>query len=399
MIQLDAYATLVAATLVLLFGRMLVTRIEWLRAFHIPKPVAGGLVVALLLWGVRHTTGLSFRFDSQLQTALMLGFFASIGLSAELSSLKRGGKAVAVFLLVVTGLLVMQNTLGVGLATLLGLDPHTGLLAGSITLSGGHGTGAAWGSIFSTKYGVQSASELAIACATFGLVLGGLIGGPVARHLIKKVQVPGEGHNLDSAPQGFEMPDLERPITPFSLLETLALMAISLKGGALLAEGLQGSSLELPAFVCVLFVGVLLRNLLALFNWHEVSDREVSLLGNVCLSLFLAMALMSLRLWDLTALALPLMALLAMQTLAMALYAVFVTFPVMGRNYDAAVLAAGHCGFGLGATPTAIANMQAVTQRFGPSHLAFLVVPMVGAFFIDIVNAMVIKLFLALPFL
>ncbi len=230
-------------------------------------------------------------------------------------------------------------------------------------------------------------------------MLGGLIGGPVARYLVKKVKVPGEEHNRDDAPQGFEMPDMERPLTTFSLIETLALIAISLKGGEMLSAYLKGGAFELPVFVCVLFVGVLLRNVLTLLNWHEVSDREVSLLGNVSLSLFLAMALMSLRLWDLANLALPIFVLLAAQTVAMALYAIFVTFRVMGSNYDAAVLAAGHCGFGLGATPTAIANMQAITQRFGPSHLAFLVVPMVGAFFIDIINAMVIKLFLALPFL
>ncbi|MBL0560961.1 sodium/glutamate symporter [Aeromonas hydrophila] len=400
MLQLDSYATLVAATLVLLLGRLLVTRVRLLQTFNIPKPVAGGLVVALALLLLRSTLQMELQFDTSLQTPLMLAFFASIGLSAELASLKRGGKAVLTFLLVVTGLLLMQNSLGVGLATLLGLDPHMGLLAGSITLSGGHGTGAAWGATFTEKYGVQSAAELAIACATFGLVLGGLIGGPVARYLVKKVKVPGEEHNRDDAPQGFEMPDMERPLTTFSLIETLTLIAISLKGGEMLSAYLKGGAFELPVFVCVLFVGVLLRNVLTtLLNWHEVSDREVTLLGNVSLSLFLAMALMSLRLWDLANLALPIFVLLAAQTVAMALYAIFVTFRVMGSSYDAAVLAAGHCGFGLGATPTAIANMQAITQRFGPSHLAFLVVPMVGAFFIDIINAMVIKLFLALPFL
>ena len=305
MLQLDAYATLVAATLVLLLGRLLVNKIGPLRTFNIPKPVAGGLVVALVLLVLRSTLQIELQFDTSLQTALMLTFFASIGLSADLGSLKRGGKAVATFLLVVTGLLLVQNSLGVGLATLLGLDPHMGLLAGSITLSGGHGTGAAWGSIFTEKYGVQSAAELAIACATFGLVLGGLIGGPVARYLVKKVQVPGEEHNRDGAPQGFEMPDMERPLTTFSLIETLALIAISLKGGEMLALYLKGGVFELPIFVCVLFVGVLLRNLLTLLNWHEVSDREVSLLGNVSLSLFLAMALMSLRLWELASLACP----------------------------------------------------------------------------------------------
>jgi ESS family glutamate:Na+ symporter len=399
MFQLDAYATLVAATLVLLFGRFLVDRVEWLRTFNIPNPVAGGLVVALVLLLLRNLANTEVKFDTVLQTPFMLCFFASIGLSANLASLKRGGRAVAVFLAVVAGLLVVQNTLGVVFASLMGLKPHMGLLAGSITLSGGHGTGAAWAGIFSEKYGVQSASELAIACATFGLVLGGLIGGPVARYLVNKVQLPNSSHQNSDNLQAFESPDLSRQITTFSLIETLALLAISLKGGEIVATYLKGSAMELPVFVCVLFVGVILRNLLSALSWHEVSDREVSLVGNVCLSLFLAMALMSLRLWDLASLALPIFVLLAIQTVGMVVYAIFVTFRVMGSNYDAAVLAAGHCGFGLGATPTAIANMQAVTMRFGPSPLAFLVVPMVGAFFIDIFNAMIIKLFLAMPFL
>lgn len=304
---------------------------------------------------------------------------------------------VVIFLLVVTGLLLVQNAMGIGLATALGLDPLMGLLAGSITLSGGHGTGAAWSATFSEKFGLASASELALASATFGLVLGGLIGGPVARLLIKRVQVPGSDQPAPQLPKGFEQPHTERLITSFSLVETLALIAVSLMLGTLLNGMLKGTALELPTFVCVLFVGVMLRNGLAAFGAYHVFEREVSVLGNVSLSLFLAIALMSLKLWDLAALALPFFILLAAQTLVMALFAIFVTFRVMGRNYDAAVLAAGHCGFGLGATPTAIANMQAVTQRFGPSQMAFLVVPMVGAFFIDIINAIVIKLYLALP--
>ena len=198
---------------------------------------------------------------------------------------------------------------------------------------------------------------------------------------------------------GFELPERERPITAFSLIETLALISISLMAGTQLAALLKGSVFELPTFVCVLFVGVSLRNVLGLLRWHEVGEREVSLLGNVSLSLFLAIALMSLKLWQLASLALPMVVLLTAQTLAMALYAYFVTFRVMGRNYDAAVLAAGLWGLGLGATPTPIANPQAHTQWFGPAHLSFLVVPMVGAFFIDILNAVIIKLYLALPML
>ncbi|KAF2405948.1 glutamate:Na+ symporter, ESS family [Pseudomonas antarctica] len=399
MLQLDFYSTLVAASLVLLLGRWLVARIGFLRTYSIPEPVAGGLLVAALLLALRVLTDVEVRFDASLQTPLMLAFFATIGLNADFASLKKGGRVLGIFLLVVTALLVVQNAMGIALAKALGLDPLMGLLAGSITLSGGHGTGAAWGAVFSEKYGVAAASELAIASATFGLVLGGLIGGPVARLLIKRAQVPGIEQRPSGQPTGFEQPNLERTITSFSFIETLALLAISLQVGTFLSGFIQGTAYELPTFVCVLFVGVVLRNGLSALGWHQVFEREVSLLGNVSLSLFLAIALMSLKLWDLAALALPIVILLAAQALLMTLFAIFVTFRMMGSNYDAAVLAAGHCGFGLGATPTAIANMQAVTQRFGPSPIAFLVVPMVGAFFIDITNAVVIKVYLALPFL
>ncbi|RCL24466.1 sodium/glutamate symporter [Pseudomonas sp. AFG_SD02_1510_Pfu_092] len=397
MFELDFYGTLVAASLVLLLGRGLVARVGFLRAYNIPEPVAGGLVVAVALLALRGFD-VHVQFDTSLQAPLMLAFFATIGLSADFASLKKGGRVVTVFLLVVTGLLLVQNAMGIGLATALGLDPLMGLLAGSITLSGGHGTGAAWGATFSEQFGLASASELAMASATFGLVLGGLIGGPVARQLIKRVTTPGIEEAAPQLPKGFEQPDKERLITSFSFIETLALIAVSLLAGSLLDGVLKGTAFELPTFVCVLFVGVVLRNGLSVFGFYHVFEREVSVLGNVSLSLFLAIALMSLKLWDLAALALPFFVLLAAQTLVMALFAVFVTFRVMGRNYDAAVLAAGHCGFGLGATPTAIANMQAVTQRYGASHIAFLVVPMVGAFFIDIINVIVIKLYLALPF-
>jgi ESS family glutamate:Na+ symporter len=396
MLQLDFYGTLVAASLVLLLGRGLVTRVGFLRTYNIPEPVAGGLLVALALLALRGLD-IEVRFDTSLQTPLMLAFFATIGLSADFASLKKGGRRVGIFLLAVIGLLVVQNAMGIGLATALGLDPLMGLLTGSVTLAGGHGTGAAWSATFSEKYGLASASELAMASATFGLVLGGLIGGPVARLLINRVQVPGLEQAKPGMPRGFEQPNKERSITPFSFIETLALIAVSLLAGSLLNGLLKDTAFELPTFVCVLFVGVVLRNGLSALGLYQVFEREVSVLGNVSLSLFLAIALMSLKLWDLAALALPIFIILAAQTLVMALFAMFVTFRVMGSNYDAAVLAAGHCGFGLGATPTAIANMQAVTQRYGPSQIAFLVVPMVGAFFIDIINVIVIKLYLALP--
>ena len=395
--NLDTLETLMGASLVLLLGRQILARTAILRTYSIPEPVVGGLLIAFLAFALRAFFRIDVRFDTTLQTPLMLTFFATIGLNADLAGLKAGGRSLIVFLGVVVGLLVMQDALGLVLAWALGQERLLGLLGASVTLSGGHGTGAAWAKVFAERHGLASATEIAIACATFGLILGGLIGGPVARFLITRYSLVPNPESDTAGMSGFEQPKAVRPITANAVIETIALIAVCLAVGSALASWLAGTALELPAFVCVLFVGVVLRNGLAMRGWYQVFEDEVSLLGNVSLGLFLAIALMSLRLGDLASLALPLFAILVVQAIAMAAYAIFVTFRVMGRNYDAAVLAAGHCGFGLGATPTAIANMQAITERFGPSHLAFLVVPMVGAFFIDIANAVVIKLFLLLP--
>lgn len=398
MFELDIYGTLVAASGVLLLGQLMLKRIPLLAAYTIPEPVAGGLLAALLLLAARSTFGFQVQFDNSLAAPLMLTFFACIGLNADLASLRQGGRPLMIFLAVVLGFLVLQNVAGLLLASALGQSPFFGLLAGSIALSGGHGTGVAWGKVFAETHGIASATEIALACATFGLVLGGVIGGPVAKFLLRRVELPDARSKDSAAESSFEKPNQVRLITAPALIETLALISICLLGGQAVAKMLAGSLLELPAFVCVLFIGVILRNSLSAMGFYTVFERAVSVLGNVSLALFLAMALMTLRLWELSALALPILGLLFGQMLLMIAYAIFVTFPVLGRNYDAAVIAAGHCGFGLGATPTAIANMQALTNRFGPSKLAFLVVPMVGAFFIDIANAIVIKLFIALPF-
>ena len=400
MISLDVLETLVAASLVLLLGRKLVSSSSFLKTYSIPEPVVGGLLVALLLFALRSFSNTQVQFDSGLQGPLMLAFFATIGLNANLASLKAGGRTLALFLGVVLGLLVSQNIIGIGMAKIMGLDPLIGLLGASISLSGGHGTGAAWGRVFAERHGLAAATAIAIACATFGLVLGGLVGGPVAGFLVRRFNLSAAKTtqaNDDEVQQSFEQPKAVQLITPQAFIEALALIAVSLSVGTTIANQLNGTAFELPTFVCVLFVGVLLSNGLSLLVGYKIFERAIQVLGNVSLSLFLAMALMSLRLWDLATLALPVLLILTVQAVAMAAYAAFVTFRVMGKNYDAAVLAAGHCGFGLGATPTAIANMQAVTERFGPSHVAFLVVPMVSAFFIDIANAIVIKLFLALP--
>lgn len=419
---LNGFYTLILATLVLLLGRVLVRRIKFLSDFNIPEPVAGGLVAAVIVYVLNLTLGYSFNFQKELQTACMLMFFASIGLSADFSRLKSGGKPLMIFLVVVSGFIFLQDLVGVVMAKLVGLPGLMGLVTGSITLTGGHGTAGAWGPVFENKYGVVGATTLGIACATYGLVAGGLIGGPVAKRLIKRLdrQPIGEPvgqnsveklasdqslystkHDLDddlTQKEVFERPDNIRLITASSTIETLALFAGALAFADIMTHFSKGTWFELPTFVWALGGGVVIRNVLTTFFNFDMFDRAIDVFGNASLSLFLAMALLSLKLWELTDLAGPVMIILAVQTVVMILYAYFVTFRVMGKDYDAAVLAAGHCGFGMGATPTAIANMQAITDRYGASHKAFLIVPMVGAFFVDIVNATILQMFTKIPF-
>nr|WP_275663930.1 sodium/glutamate symporter [Ignatzschineria cameli] len=405
MISFDVYATIVIACLTLLLGRIVVAKIPLLDRFTIPSPVAGGLIIAFTILILKTVFDFEIKFDTALQTPLMLMFFATIGLNANFKSLLSGGLSLLIFLVVVIIFLLIQSGVGIGLAKALGIDPLMGLLAGSVTLAGGHGTGAAWGEVFSKEYGFTNATEIAMACATFGLVLGGLVGGPVARMLLRKRQmtldttIMGKDQDKEASDNitAFEQPRASRRITSNALLETITMILISITLGTIISDALNGTKFALPTFVCVLFVGVIINNVLSLISDQIIFERSVSIVGNVSLSLFLAMALMSLKLWELKSLAIPMLIILTVQAIIMALYAVFITYNAMGRGLDGAVFAAGHCGFGLGATPTAIANMQAVTERFGPSTKAFLVVPMVGAFFIDIVNAIVIKLYLMTP--
>ncbi|QQP91164.1 sodium/glutamate symporter [Skermanella sp. TT6] len=395
--EIDVVSTLVAAIVVLLIGRVVISKVGFLQRYNIPEPVVGGLLAALVITGLRVGAGMEISFDMSLQTPLMLAFFATIGLSADVKTLMQGGRTVLVFFAVVVVMLVIQNAVGVAAAISLDMHPLTGLLAGSITMSGGHGTGAAYATRFGEDYNLQGAMEVAMACATFGLVLGGLIGGPIAQRLISSNNLKaGTGVELEGAP-GELGGDEVRSLSPESFLETLFLIVICVMIGSYLGQVLKNDYLTLPAFVWTLFTGVLIRNALGLSGLRQVDGATIDLLGTVSLSLFLAMALIALRLWELVSLALPILAILAVQAVAIAAYVYFVTFRVMGSNYDAAVMSAGHCGFGMGATPTAIANMQAVAGRYGHSPQAFLIIPIVGAFLIDLANALVIQGFMSLP--
>lgn len=383
---LDPYTSTLVATLVLFVGSYLVKKVTFLQTYNIPHSVAGGLVTALFATLLYYTNGVSFASDASTQSLFMLLFFASVGLSADLASLRAGGRSLVLFVAVIAGFIVVQNSVGISLAALLGLDPLLGLVLGSITLTGGHGTAGAWGETLESVYGVQSAISVGMASATFGLVLGGLIGGPLARQLIKKHRLL---THASSDPLACELPSTSHTITPSSLLTTIALLLASLVFTQFISGATKGTSLEMPTFIWTLFGAALLRNTLA--KGAKKLENEVDLIGTISLSLYIAMALLSLRLWELADLATPLAIILLAQVVAMALYAYFVTFRVMGRDYDASVLSAGHCGFGLGATPTAVANMQAITLLHAPSHKAFLIVPLCGAFFVDIINAVIIQ--------
>ena len=390
----DAVQTLGIAILVLYTGMLVIRHVGFLRNNDIPVPVVGGLFFAAITWLAYGQFGLRLHFDMALKEPMMLAFFASIGLAADMRMLARGGPKLLWFGVICLVYLILQD--GIGMLTAIGLDMHplVGLLSGSITLSGGHGTGAAWAERFSDTANLAGAMELAMACATFGLILGGLIGGPVAGRLISKHALQPETRR--PVRQDDTQPD-EDPINTDNFLLGLFYIVVCLAGGKLLAGAMSGFAFTLPAFVWSLVIGVVIRNGTVFHKHIRVHAASVNLIGSLSLSIFLAMALMSLRLWELLGLAGPLLILLGVQVAGIIIFASFITFRFMGGQYDAAVVAGGHCGFGLGATPTAVANMEALTRRFGPAPQAFLVVPLMGAFFIDLMNAIVIQGYLSLP--
>jgi len=403
MIELDAdhvlhvrpFLSVTVGIVVLFVGKALNERVAILREYNIPEPVTGGLLFSIAFGLGYLASGVKLDFELTARDILLVYFFTVIGINAQVGDLARGGKPLAVLLAVTVAFMVAANVVGVGAARLLGLDPSVGLLAGSISMTGGHGTAIAWAPVIAETRGVTNAVEIGVLCATMGLVLASLAGGPVARLLIRR-------YRLEPQPEaGFDVgvrAEVEHPqIDYFSFLH--AILAVHVCGiiGILAHRWLESAGVKLPLFLPCLAAGILLTNLtprlLPPGAWPS-RTAALALIAEVSLGVFLAMSLMSMKLWTLASLAGPLVVLLALQLALALVFAVYVCFRLLGRNYDAAVITAGFIGFGLGATPTAMANMTAVTQRHGPSHVAFLVVPLVGAFFIDIANAMVIRLFL-----
>ncbi len=418
--KLDMIQTLALAAVVLFAGYGIRRRVAVLDRYNIPAPVVGGFLFAAVSLALRLAGVIAFEFDTTLQSPLMIAFFTTIGLGASLGLLRVGGPQVLLFWVLASLLVILQDVIGLGLARLLGVHPFLGLIAGSITMTGGHGTGAAFGKLIEEQYAFPGAVTLAMAAATFGLVSGGLLGGPIATRLIRRRGlVPRPAAEAAPAPvAASEYHPLDQEIdtepagaapTAYTLLKVVTITLVAMWAGAALGSWIQGTTgITLPAYIGAMIVAAVLRNVddgVGAFGKRRgrrkpglfaIEQRVVDDVGTVALSLFLSMALMSLKLWELFDLAIPMLVILAAQVMMMGLYATLVTFWLMGRDYDAAVMAGGHCGFGLGATPNAVANMEAITERFGPAPRAFLVLPLVGAFFIDFTNALIITTFLNL---
>ena len=384
-----------AGIVVLFVGKALNQRLALLREYNIPEPVTGGLLFAVAFWLVFLASGYRVTFELTARDVLLVYFFTTIGINARVSDLKAGGRPLVILLAAVAVFMLLQNALGVAVATLLGKPPGIGVLAGSVSLLGGHGTAIAWAPVFAEK-GIPNALEIGVLGATAGLVLASIAGGPLARFLVQRHRL--EGPAGEAPEVGVHYGDAQPGIDYFSFLH--AILAIHVCGviGILAHQGLENIGLKLPLFVPCLLAGIVLTNLLPRvaprIAWPSRTP-ALALIAEVALGVFLAMSLMSMQLWALADLAGPLFTLLGLQLVLALAFALLVLFRLLGRNYDAAVISAGFIGFGLGATPTAMANMTAVTQRHGASHVAFLVVPLVGAFFIDLLNTFVIRLFLA----
>lgn len=406
-IELDIAQTIGIAAVLLVVGDFIKNRVGLLSRYFIPGPIIGGLVFSLIAL-VGHQTGLfTFQFYDNMRAFLLLVFFTTIGFSASFELLKKGGVGVALFLAAAVGLVVLQNLLGAGLAAVLGVHPLIGVAAGSISLTGGHGTSAAFGPLLE-QAGAAGALPAAIAAATYGLVAGCVVGGPLGTLLIRRsrLRTPGlaagtaagaaaaaalaaDSANASTA----RLPEPASHGNGDTVMYASILIAVCIGVGTLLVNWLKGVGITLPSYLGPMLVAAVVRNII---DWRDsaLPLRQFEMVGNVSLGFFLAMALMSMKLWELAEVAGPLLVILLAQTVLMFAYGYFVTFRVMGRDYDAAVIAAGHCGFGMGATPNAMANMQAFTAVNGPSVKAFFVIPLVGSLFIDFFNAVIITGFM-----
>lgn len=379
------------SVIVLLIGKFLVGKIGFLNKFCIPAPVVGGLLFSLINLACNVSGAATITLDTGLQSFFMVCFFTTVGFGASISILKKGSVAVVVFLIAASILCVFQNAVGAGIAVLMGENPLLGVAVGSVPMTGGHGTSAAFGPIME-EAGLVGASTIAVAAATFGLISGSLMGGPISSRLVQKYNLKATG---DSSAANAMVNEEKKVILNSGHLSTAFFqIAVAMGIGSYVSKAIALTGLTVPAYIGSMLVAACMRNIFKDGTSKEIRFEEIQALGDIFLAIFLSQALMSLKLWELASLALPLVVILFAQVVVMYLYANLVTFRMMGKDYDAAVLTAGHCGFGMGATPNGVANMNALVSKYYPSPKAFFVLPIVGGLFIDFVNSFVILFFI-----
>ncbi|WP_368189451.1 sodium/glutamate symporter [Agathobacter rectalis] len=392
-IQLDMYQTLAFAVLVLLLGNYLKKKIYFLQKFCIPAPVIGGLIFAIMTC-ICYVTGIAeFSFNDTLREVCMVFFFTSVGFQANLKVLKSGGKSLIVFLGLVIVLIILQNLTAVGLAKLLNLNPLIGMCTGSIPMVGGHGTAGAFGPVLE-DLNIKGATTICTAAATFGLIFGSLIGGPLGKRLIEKHSLLNTAANEDDSLLVEDEKKHERHTNMYA--DSVFQLILAIGVGTIFTMLLTKTGLTFPIYIGAMLAAALMRNICEYTGIATIHMGEINDLGGISLSLFLGMAMITLRLWELASLALPLVILLAAQVLLIIIFTYVIEFNIMGRDYDAAILVSGTCGFGTGATPNAMANMQAVCDQYVPSIKAYLLIPLVGSLFADFLNSLVITFFINL---
>ena len=387
------YQTIAVAVVVLILGAFLKRKISFLEKFCIPAPVIGGLIFAIFTLICYSTGILEIDFDDTLKEVCMVFFFTSVGFQANLKVLKSGGKPLLIFLVLVIVLIITQNFTAIGLANLLGLDSLTGMTTGSIPMVGGHGTAGAFGPVLE-DFGISGATTVCTAAATFGLVAGSLMGGPIGNRLIKKHNLLETIKNDDDTLLVEEEEKHERHFSMYAPAVFQLIIAVGI--GTIFSKLLSLTGMTFPIYIGAMIAAAIMRNIGEYTGKITIHMGEINDLGGICLSLFLGIAMITLKLWQLADLALPLVILLAGQVALMFLFSYIVVFNVMGRNYDAAVLVACTCGFGMGATPNAMANMQAICEKYEPSVKAYLIIPIVGSLFADFLNSLTITFFINL---
>ena len=392
---LEGNDVLISSILVWFLGEYLTRSIPFLKRYSIPSAVTGGLICSTLVALVYSFANIEISFDMRIRDLLLLVFFSTIGLSAKFKLLKEGGKSLAILLVLATLFLIVQDLTGILLVKLMGHHPAYGLFGGSISFAGGYGTAIAWGNV-AEEAGLLKAREIGIAFATFGLIAGGILGGPIAERLINKHTHSNENRLVDSvsSDQKHESKKIAPKIS--GVLGTLLVLALCVELGDLVNRLFFAKGVMLPGFLTAMLIGIFITNTSEVVKM-PLNESAMESMGEISLQLFLCMSLMSMQLWTLSNAMGPILLVLAFQVLVITIFASYIVYRVMGRSYDACVITAGFVGLGLGATPVGIANMNAVTTKYGPSPKAFLVIPLVGAFFIDLVNALVIKFFVALP--